>query len=83
MGYGTAGFLYGCVDRKEFTVDLAAMITGNKHVEHMLAQGMEIGNFLKKWEKKTESGAVKTDALVDGAAIAQKTLPGTDPPPVL
>ena len=28
---------------KDFTVSLAAMITGNKHVEHMLAQGMETG----------------------------------------
>ena len=33
---------------KEFTVDLAAMITGNKHVENMLAQGAETGNFFEK-----------------------------------
>ena len=37
---------------KEFTVDLAAMITGNKHVEHMLAQGMETGNFFEKMGEK-------------------------------
>ena len=37
---------------KEFTVDLAAMITGNKHVEHMLAQGMETGNFFEKKGEK-------------------------------
>ena len=37
---------------KEFTVDLAAMITGNKHVEHMLAQGREIGNFFEKMGEK-------------------------------
>ena len=28
------------------------MITGNKHVEHMLAQGMEIGNFFAKMGEK-------------------------------
>ncbi len=37
---------------KDFTVSLAAMITGNKHVEHMLAQGMEIGNFFVKMGEK-------------------------------
>ena len=37
---------------KDFTVSLAAMITGNKHVEHMLAQGMETGNFFAKMGEK-------------------------------
>ena len=37
---------------KDFTVSLAAMITGNKHVEHMLAQGMETGNFFVKMGEK-------------------------------
>ena len=37
---------------KDFTVNLAAMITGNKHVEHMLAQGMETGNFFAKMGEK-------------------------------
>ncbi len=37
---------------KEFTVDLAAMITGNKHVENMLAQGAETGNFFDKMGEK-------------------------------
>lgn len=37
---------------QEFTVELAAMITGNKHVENMLAQGMETGNFFEKMGEK-------------------------------
>lgn len=44
---------------KDFTVSLAAMITGNKHVEHMLAQGMETAIFLRKWGKKTVSGVAR------------------------
>ena len=45
---------------KDFTVSLAAMITGNKHVEHMLAQGMETGNFFcENGGKKTVSGVAR------------------------
>lgn len=44
---------------KDFTVSLAAMITGNKHVEHMLAQGMETGNFFAKMGEKTVSGVAR------------------------
>lgn len=55
---------------KDFTVSLAAMITGNKHVEHMLAQGMETGNFLRKWGKRRCLALQGCHALVYGTAAA-------------
>lgn len=56
---------------KDFTVSLAAMITGNKHVEHMLAQGMETGNFFCENGGKRRCLALQgCHALVYGTAAA-------------